>query len=102
MKKYPEYSEYSIIKDKNFLRKGPIENKRKQSPFSHFVINGISFLEDAKSIWNSISQSKEEKDRDIVEYQEMHKIANLARSAESFIKALLLTYDEIILFQYFF
>ena len=78
-----------------------MEHKRKQLPFSYFVINGISFLEDAKSIWNSIFRSEEMKDPDVVQNQEMHKIANLARSAESFTKALLLIYDEIILFPVF-
>jgi len=78
-----------------------MEDKRKELPFSFFVKNGIGFLRNAKSIWNSISQSKDIDDQDIIQYQEMHKIALLARSAESFIKALLLIYDEIILFPVF-
>ena len=78
-----------------------MEDKRKELPFSFFVKNGIGFLRDAKSIWNSLSQSKDVEDLDIVQYQEMHKIALLARSAESFIKALLLVYDEIVLFPVF-
>ena len=78
-----------------------MEDKQKQLPFSFFVKNGIGFLRNAKSIWDSISQSKDIEDLDIIQYQEMHKIALLARAAESFVKALLLIYDEIVLFPLF-
>jgi len=76
-------------------------NKQKESPFSYFVKNGIGFLKDAKSIWNSLFQSNDVMDHDVMEYREMHKIAHLARCAESFVKALMLIYDEIILFPVF-